>query len=68
MANDGGGSGVSGGLVGWLGRQLAALVSGEDLRVRNVIASAVSHARSNDAAVMALHPVRHSRATKTRVE
>lgn len=73
MANDGGSVRVSEGLVAWLGRQLAALVSGEDLRVRNVIAGAVSQARSNHVAAIhpaavTLHPVRHGRATKTRVE
>jgi hypothetical protein len=46
MANDGGNTGVSGKFVAWLGRLLIALVAGEDLRIRQVIARAAARARA----------------------
>jgi hypothetical protein len=42
MANH---SSNAGGFIAWLGRVLMALVAGEELRVRRVIAGAVTRAR-----------------------
>jgi hypothetical protein len=44
MANDSRGAGIPGEFAAWLGRLLIALVAGEDLRVRQVIARAAAGA------------------------
>jgi hypothetical protein len=46
MANHCGNTRVSAKFVAWLGRLLIALVAGEDLRVRQVIARAAARARA----------------------
>ena len=46
MANHGGNTGIPGEFVAWLGRLLIALVAGEDLRVRQVIARAAARAHA----------------------
>ena len=43
---------VSGKFVAWLGRLLTALVAGEDLRIRQVIARAAARARAGQGLVM----------------
>ncbi len=68
MANDRSGTGASGGFIAWLDGLLASLVSGEDLRVRNVIASAVTHARSNHDAERTRWYARHDQSMKMRAE
>lgn len=69
MASDGSNMSASGRLIAWLGGQLAALVSGEDLRVRNLIAGGVAHARSShDAEMTSRWYARHTQATKMRGE
>ena len=45
MANHSSNARVSSGVIAWLGRVLMALVAGEELRVRRVIAGAVTRAR-----------------------
>ena len=56
-------------LVGRLGRLLMTLVAGEDLRVRQVIAQAVTRARPDrDLDMKTRWHVRHDRAAGPRVE
>lgn len=45
MANRNSIARISSGLIAWFGRVLMALVAGEELRVRRVIAGAVTRAR-----------------------
>ena len=60
---------ASGELVARLGRLLMALVAGEDLRVRQVIAQAVTKARpGRDLDMETRWPARHDPAASTRVE
>jgi hypothetical protein len=69
MAHDGSNTGAPSGLAAWLGGLLAVLVSGEDLRVRRVIAGAVTLARSNhDLEMEARWHARHNQATNARAE
>ena len=46
MANHSGNTSAPGEFVAWLGRLLIALVAGEDLRVRQVIAHAAARTRA----------------------
>ena len=57
------------GFAAWLGRLLMELVAGEDLRVRQVIARTVTHARSSHDLDLNTHwHARHGRAANPRAE
>ena len=69
MANDSRSTRYPGELVAWLGRLLIALVAGEDLRVRQVIARAVVRGHpSDDLEFKARWHARHDLAASPRVE
>jgi hypothetical protein len=69
MANNSSNISASKELITWLGGLLMALVAGEDLRVRHVIARAVTRARSGDDLEFKTRwPARHSLAANPPVE